>query len=305
MAEASLERVALAISAFHSDDAVIHMLGKLFTGNHPRFGVVIVVDSLGRGQIHDAAKSNRWAIHYINADHNLGSAGNLDLRLKTAAELGFDWCFAVNHDGEVDENKVLRLQQLGQSRPKVGAVYPQLVFSEAGGRLDSPRRSFSTYGLLRGERGGGATEVAWSSSNCALYNLDAIRDGVNAWPQLWMGYEDLAIGWELQSRGWTQLLSHDVKVVDSYEFRAVHVFGRKAHIAAKPSWYSYYQLRNLWLIAEGSLGRAVTKGGVLSRLAIDAGLILLYRDKKSERLRLLLMGLRDGMRGVSGVGPVP
>ena len=66
-----------------------------------------------------------------------------------------------------------------------------------------------------------------------------------------------------------------------------------------------HQLRNLWLIAEGSLGRAVTKGGVLSRLAIDAGLILLYRDKKSERLRLLLMGLRDGMRGVSGVGPVP
>jgi len=302
---ASLDRVALAISAFHSDDAVIRLLGKTFTGDHPRFGAIIVVDSLGRGQIHDAAKSNRWDIHYINADRNLGSAGNLDLRLKTAAELGLDWCFAVNHDGEVEPEKVLELVHLGKSRPKVGAVYPQLVFSHAGGRLDSPRRSFSTFGLLDGQGGSGTTEVAWSSSNCALYNLHPIREGVTAWPDLWMGYEDLAIGWELQRRGWTQLLSHAVKVTDSYEFKLVHPFGRKAHIADKPSWYSYYQLRNLWLIAVRSGGRAVTKASVLRRLIVDVGLILLYRDRKGERLRLLLRGLRDGMRGVGGKGPVP
>jgi hypothetical protein len=302
---ASLERVALAISAFNSDDAVIRLLGHVSTGSHPRFGAVIVVDSLGHGQILDAAKSNRWDIHYINADRNLGSAGNLDLRLKTAAELGFDWCFAVNHDGEVNENKVLALATLGRSRAKVGAVYPQLVFSQAEGRLDSPRRSFSSFGLLDGHRDSGATEVAWSSSNCALYNLDAIREGVTAWPQLWMGYEDLAIGWELQRRGWTQLLSHEVSVSDSYEFRPVQLFGRKAHIASKPSWYSYYQLRNLWLIADQSQGRAVSKASVLRRLVVDVALILLYRDRKGERLRLLLKGLRDGMSGVTGRGPVP
>jgi hypothetical protein len=159
--------------------------------------------------------------------------------------------------------------------------------------------------LLDGRRDSGATEVAWSSSNCALYNLDAVREGVGAWPQLWMGYEDLAIGWELQRRGWTQLLSHEVKVVDSYEFRPVRLLGREAHIASKPSWYSYYQLRNLWLIADQSGGRAVTKASVLRRLVVDVALILLYRDRKWERLRLLLMGLRDGMRGVSGKGPVP
>jgi hypothetical protein len=303
--EASLERVALAISAFHSDDAVIRLLGTVFTGDHPRFGAVIVVDSLGRGQIHDAIKANRWDVHYVNAEHNLGSAGNLDLRLKMAADLALDWCFAVNHDGEVEADAVLELVRLGQSRPRIGAVYPQLVFTHAAGRLDSPRRSFSTYGLLDGQSEGGTSEVAWSSSNCALYNLDAIREGVSAWPQLWMGYEDLAIGWELQRRGWTQLLSHDVKVVDSYEFRPVRLLGREAHIAAKPSWYSYYQLRNLWLIADQSGGRAITKASVLWRLAVDVGLILLYRDKKGQRLRLLLKGLRDGMHGVSGMGPVP
>lgn len=301
----SLERIALAISAYHSDDAVIRLLGKVFTGSHPRFGAVIVVDSLGHGQIVNAVKSNRWDIHYINADRNLGSAGNLDARLRTAAELGLDWCFAVNHDGEVDFAKVLQLAKLGQSGSKVGAVYPQLIFSNAGGRLDSPRRSFSTFGLLNGQDETGVTEVAWSSSNCALYNLHAIREGVSAWPQLWMGYEDLAIGWELKRQGWKQLLDHDVKVIDSYEFRPVRFLGRRIHIAAKPSWYSYYHLRNLWLIASRSGGAATTKASVLRRLVIDIGLILLYRDRKTERLRLLLSGLRDGIRGVTGKGPVP
>jgi len=302
---ASLERVALAISAYHSDDAVIRLLGKIFTGSHPHFGAVIVVDSLGRGQILDAVKSNRWDIHYINADRNLGSAGNLDARVRTAAGLGLDWCFAVNHDGEVDFAKVLQLTQLGQSQPKIGAVYPQLVFSNADERLDSPRRSFSTLGLLNGQSETGVTEVSWSSSNCALYNLDAIREGVSAWPHLWMGYEDLAIGWELQRRGWSQLLDHSVKVIDSYEYRPVRFFGRRIHIAAKPSWYNYYQLRNLWLIASQSGGGATTKVGVLRRLIIDVLLILLYRDRKAERLRLLLLGLRDGIRGITGKGPVP
>ena len=305
MEVASLDRVALSISTFQTDEAVIRLLGKVFTGDHPRFGAVIVVDSLGRGQIHDAAKANRWDVHYINADQNLGSAGNLDLRLKTAAALGMDWCFAVNHDGEVDPGRLQQLVTLGQSRPRIGAVYPQLVFPQADGRLDSPRRSFTSFGLLRGQRGSGVMEVAWSSSNCALYNLEAIRQGVTAWPDLWMGYEDLALGWELQRHGWVRLLDCDLTVTDSYEFRPVRLLGREAHIACKPTWYSYYQLRNLWLIASRTGGRAVTKASVLRRLVVDVALILAYRDRKRERLRLLFKGLRDGMRGISGKGPVP
>jgi hypothetical protein len=59
------------------------------------------------------------------------------------------------------------------------------------------------------------------------------------------------------------------------------------------------------LIADQSRGRAVTRASVLRRLIVDVALILLYRDRKGERLRLLLKGLHDGMRGVTGKGPVP
>lgn len=304
-----LAGVALAISAFRSDDSVLRLLRTAFAHGKPRFGTVIIVDSLGSGAIPEAAKRERWPIRYINGDTNLGSAGNLDLRLRTAAELGLEWCLALNHDGEIDAEKVLRLVQHGRSRPKVGAVYPLLKFIRAGGKPDSPRRSFGTFGVLGRHATAAATgrcmEIAWSSSNGALYRLDAVREGVRAWPDLWMGYEDLALGWELKRNGWIQLLCADVQVADDYEFSPVRLFGRDVHLAAKPPWYSYYQGRNLLLIARGTEGNAVNGVSALFRFATDFALIIALRDRKLERLRLLLRGLVDGIRGRTGKGPVP
>jgi rhamnosyltransferase len=304
-----LAGVALAISSFRSDEAVLRLLRTAFEAGKPRFGAIIVVDSLGSGAIPELAEREGWAIRYVNSETNLGSAGNLDLRLRTAAELGFEWCLALNHDGEIDPEKVLRLVEHGRSRSRVGAVYPLLRFVRAGGKPDSPRPSFSTFGVLgrkpSSAETGPCVEVAWSSSNGALYRLDAVREGVRAWPQLWMGYEDLALGWELKRAGWTQLLCSDVEVADDYEFAAVRLPGREVHLAAKPPWYSYYQSRNLLLIAAGTQGAAVSRASALFRFLTDVGLIVALRDRKIERLRLLLRGFVDGLRGRTGKGQVP
>ena len=305
-AASPLAGVALAISAFSSDESVIALLERAFAPGRPHFPEVIVVDSLGSGKIAEAAAQCGWPVRYVNADRNLGSAGNLDARLHLAAELGCAWCFAVNHDGEVDPDQVIRLLEHGRSRPRVGAVYPQLVFSQAAGRPDRPRASFSTYGIHSdGSATDGCVEVAWSSSNCALYNLDAIREGVSAWPQLWMGFEDLAIGWELKRRGWVQLLCADVQVADRYEFTPVRLLGRQVHVAAKPPWYAYYHWRNLLMIARGTHGEAMSLPRLTGRAVVDLGLIILVRDRKLERIRLLFRGLVDGFRGRTGKGPVP
>jgi len=306
----SLALVALAISAYQSDEAVIRLLESAFAPGEPRFGAVVVVDSLGSGDIARAALDRGWKIEYVNADRNLGSAGNLNLRLKTAADLGMHWCFAVNHDGVVEPAKVLALLRYGLQRERVGAVYPQLIFTSADDRPDSLRRGFGAFGLLgrRQPTSSGkcaATEVAWSSSNCALYNLCPIRDGITAWPDLWMGFEDLALGWELQRRGWVQLLCTNVLVNDTYEFKPVRLFGCTVHLASKPSWYAYYQIRNLVLIARRAGGSAVGWDGILLRFFADVVLVLFCRSQKRERLHLLFKGAIDGLRGVSGKGPVP
>jgi GT2 family glycosyltransferase len=305
----SLSKVALAISAYRSDEQVIELLRIAFAPDEEPFGAVIVVDSLGTGAILRAANAHGWSVSYINADHNLGSAGNLDLRLRTAAELSLEWCFAVNHDGVVEPRKIERLLSHAD-RPKVGAVYPELIFSHADRRRDVPRRKFRIYGLL-GPRARAANEddpcieVAWSSSNCALYRLDAFRTGASTWPHLWMGFEDLAIGWELRKNGWTQLLCTDVQVIDDYEFRRARIFGHPVYLTQKPVWYAYYHLRNLLIIARETKGEAIGWFDLAVRMVVDVTLVLLFRDQKLDRLRLLFKGLSDGWRGMTGKGPVP
>lgn len=301
-----LSRVVLAISAFRSDEAVIALLRSAFAPEMDRFGAVIVVDSLGSGEIARAIAADGWIVDYYDSDTNLGSAGNLDLRLRSAAATGLDWCLALNHDAALDPTKAAILVECGQSRDRVGAVYPRLKFTSAQHRLDQPRGGFGTLGFLQGESGAlnQPVEVAWSSSNGSLYRLDPVRDGLDTWPELWMGYEDLAIGWEYRRRGWTQWLFPSVVVEDNYEFRILRLPGRPMHIADKPAWYAYYQLRNLALIARKSHGQAVSWPSLALRILIDYAL-LIVRDQRLTRARLLWRGLVDGLKGRDGKGPVP
>lgn len=301
-----LDHVALAISAFRSDEAVIALLRSAFGPATAQFGTVIVVDSLGSGEIAKAIAANGWKVDYYDSEVNLGSAGNLALRFRKAAATGLDWCLALNHDAELDPIKAARLVDVGQSRERVGAVYPQLRFTSARDRLDRPRGGFGTVGLLQNEESAdsGPVAVSWSSSNGSLYRLDPIRDGLDTWPDLWMGYEDLAIGWEYRRRGWAQLMCPSVVVDDNYEFQALRLPWRTIHIADKPAWYAYYQSRNLVLIARKSKGQAVSWWSLAVRLALDNAL-LIVRDQRMIRARLLWRGLFDGLRGRTGKGPVP
>lgn len=301
----ALSRVVLAISAFRSEESVVALLKAAFARNAPEFGSVIVVDSLGSNTLARTIAEHGWPVEYRNASTNLGSAGNLHLRLELAATTGLDWCLALNHDGILDLAKAQLLVECGQSIDRVGAVYPQMRYPRAAGRLDRPRRALGTIGQLDevAERAG-PVDVAWSSSNGALYRLAAVSAGINAWPELWMGYEDLAIGWELQRKGWRQILCPDVIVDDNYEFRPVVILGRTFYLVDKPVWYCYYQLRNMALIARYTRGRALSWRAVISRSVIDL-ILLSLRKQRLSRFKLLTLGLWDGLRGKAGKGPVP
>lgn len=304
-----LASVALAISGYRSDEAVLALLGRVFAEGNSPFGTVIVVDSLGSGAIAEAIAANGWSVTYINAERNLGSAGNLALRIQTAAAAGARWCYAVNHDGVVEPDQVRKMVGHGDSRPRVGAVYPTLIYSNRGNRLEAPRRTLTTHASFEPEpprQDALCEEVAWSSSNCALYSLDAVREGVEIWSDLWMGWEDLALGWLFAKKGWVQLQCRDVVVVDSYEYHAARLFGRTLYVASKPNWYAYYLTRNLILIARRTGGEACTPFQLLRRLVVGAGARLLVpRPGRLTWYGNFLKGIAAGMKDVTGKGPVP
>jgi GT2 family glycosyltransferase len=299
-----LGKVALAISTYHSDQAVLSLLRSVFAPGSPRYGAVVVVDSLGTGEIDLEAKRAGWDLHYINAPENLGSAGNLALRLKTCSELGMDWCYAVNHDGTADAATAEALLACAGKLERVGAVYPAVVYSKAAGRVEPPRRTLSPFSPRSRRDEPTLCEVAWGSSNSALYNLEPVGNGLSVWPELWMGWEDLAYGWLLATHGWRQFRCGDVEVRDDYEYSPMGFMGRKFYIADKPPWYIYYQLRNLLLIARRSRWQAISRPMIVARAVCDLLLTSVKRDR-AQRISLLFRGLAAGFRGETGKGPVP
>lgn len=304
-----LSSVALAIASYRSDEPVLALLRSVFAGGGSPFRAVIVVDSLGSGAIAEAVAANGWPVTYLNADHNLGSAGNIALRFETAAAAGARWCYAVNHDGVVDPDQVRKLVAHGESRARVGAVYPTLLYSNRGNRVESPRRTLTTHASFETDaprQEEVCEEVAWSSSNCALYSLEAVREDVELWSDLWMGWEDLALGWLIGKKGWVQLQCRDVVVVDRYEYHSTRLFGRTLYVVSKPNWYAYYMTRNLILVARRSGGEACSTFQLLRRMAVGAGgRLLVPRPGRAAWFGNFLKGIAAGMKGVTGKGPVP
>jgi GT2 family glycosyltransferase len=303
----ALGRVVLAISSFRSDESVLALLRRVFGSGGEPFGAVVVVDSLGTGKIKAEADRRGWPIHYLNSETNLGSAGNLALRLQTAADTGLDWCYAVNHDGAVDPQQVERLVEHGDARERIGAVYPSLFYSTRD-QIEFPRTRLVPRASFNAETSAphfNCVEVAWSSSNCALYSLHAVRGGIRLWSELWMGWEDLGLGWSLRKAGWMQIQCSDVIIRDSYEYVPVTVLGRSTHKVEKPRWYSYYQVRNLILLNRGSNGEACSWYEIARRIVLALGMSLRFDPQWLATWKLLFKGIGDGVLGRSGKGPVP
>ena len=303
-----LSRVVLAISTFRTDGEVVGLLEKVFQDGGNPFHAVVVVDSLSSGAIEAAIRRNRWPVRFWSADHNLGAAGNHAKRMEIAASYDADWCYAVNADGEVDLEAVRALVRCGSGAERVGAVYPLRKLVTRGGSFEAPHRTFlpmSSARLDMTPSSSGAEEVAWASSNGALYGLGPPRAGLYVWTDLWLGWEDLSYSWILWRNGWRQLLCPDAFFHDPYEHRRVSFLGRPLYIHDKAPWIAYYTVRNLALFVRRS--EAGLKGWlvVLWRWLQESLLVLLFRSRKLLRLRLLVRGLVDGIRGRGGMVTSP
>jgi GT2 family glycosyltransferase len=297
-----LERVVLAISTFRTDEKVIALLeGHFSEGNSP-FAAVAVVDSLSSGLLEQTIRANQWPVHFWNADHNLGAAGNFAKRMEIAAAYGADWCYTVNADGEIKTDAVRAMVECAAGQEKVGAVYPRRFKPNVGNSWEAPRTSlWMRSEMLRGaDAVNDVIEVMWGSSNGALYSLAPLRSGLECWTDLWLAWEDLAYSALLHFNGWKQLLCPRAEFIDDYEYQSVRLFNRTIHIADRPAWYAFYHARNLVLIARRLRPGFEGWSFVMRRLIQEAILVMLFKKKKTRRIGLMVRGIRDGLLNKGG-----
>lgn len=306
MADPLLARVVVAISAFRSDVQVLALLAKIFDGGRDDLAGVIVVDSLSDGTLAKSIGAAGWPVRYENAAVNLGSAGNLQRRLELAATLEADWCFAINHDGMFDRALIGTLAAMAQRRDKVGAIYPRRIWLDRGGTSGRPHTHVFNMPTHGGADERLATdEVAWDSSNGALYGLAPVRRGVRVWGDLWYNWEDLAYGWQLADAGWKQYFCTQAVYLDDYEYQRVLLFGRPFYMTRKPPWATYYIIRNLVLIVRRTGGGRRAWTFFAKRLAREIALAGLFRNAKLARLGFIGRGLADGLAARTGKGRHP
>ena len=306
-----LNDVCLAIATFRNDDKVIALIDAVTNddGRSP-FSKIIVVDSIGTDRIPRwLADQERNDVEYHNFDENLGSAGNLHERLRLAAQTETTYCYAINHDGEVDLQAVETMRRHANARSSVGVVYPLRFRPSRGGAWDrSGKHGFAwrfTGSRERPDAFNSVEEVTWASSNGALYALAPVRAGINVWKELWMGWEDLEYGMRLKQKGYKQLRCMDAVFVDHYEYREFKVLGRSFYIADKPAWYAYYFARNLIAATKRNNPDPLSFSILTLRLVQEALVTAALRRDKQQRAELLLRGIVDGIRGKMGKRAFP
>lgn len=291
--------VCLAVSSFAGNPDAIRLveLGLSL----PIFEHVVLVDSCSRGipPFRDARFT------YVHRVDNLGSAGNLALRLTTAASRGSRYVYAINHDGCLEQDAVIRLVEFARNRPRVAAAYPLRWLSRRGGYDLTGTRRFALPLLATPDAPDGPLSVTWSSSNGALYSLDAVRNGLVPRADFWMGWEDLEYGWRLLSHGWEQYIVPIAQASDDYEYGTHRAIGLQLTIADKPSWYAYYHARNLLRLSLDQPHPVVHGAIAGARIVQEAILSALFKDEKVRRLQLLLRGTADALDRRMGRGPVP
>ena len=293
-------KVALAISSYAGDMSALDLVAQARSGRFDNvFDAVAVIDSGPEDRcapLRDALVEHHPGVEYRWHEDNLGSAGNLVARLRWAMNTDADALLAVNADGVLIPENIARMLACSTERD-AAAVYPTHVIE--GDRVDlSGRRrvpilpSRAPLARLVDAR---ALKVRWGSSNGALYRLDAFDD-VPLWDiaALWYGWEDLGIGLSLDAAGHRQWMS--VEATQPTRADQKQLSGTYLVVSSKEPWTTYYGVRNLVLLSRMHPKRSIR---IVMRIVREFVMILL-RDRRSQRYGRGVRGLLDGVSGRTG-----
>ncbi len=144
---------------------------------------ILVLDNASTDGSVEAIRAGFPAVIVLPLAENRGYAGNNNVGIRHALDLGAEWVFVLNEDTIVDPGCIRALVQAGESAPDVGIVGPKVlhhdqpqVIQSAGGTLGRYWRS-----LHRGENEpdhgqfDSQAEVDWVSGCSIFVRAEAVR----------------------------------------------------------------------------------------------------------------------------------
>lgn len=294
--------VAAVVVTYHPGPACEDLLVRLAAQCRH---VVIVDNGSSMSELRSLrAWCGRVGAHVVELGHNVGIAAAQNLGIGRARELGARRVLLSDDDSSPAEDMVTRLlavldapregQRIAAVGPLVGEEKPggdQLVYVA---RTWGPRRA--TAGELRTS----TLPVAFLIASGCLIDLEALDDVGPMDERLFIDHVDLEWGLRARRKGYTLLVVPAARMGHSLGDETVHLKGRAQPVHVHQPVRNYYLVRNtILLIRSRALGVRWSLGYVVWLTKYSSFNVLLA-DRRRQRARMILRGVRDGLRDRGG-----
>ncbi|HSF80388.1 MAG TPA: glycosyltransferase family 2 protein [Anaerolineales bacterium] len=277
-------------------------LDSLFQSTYSNHKVVVLDNDSKDGSV-TAIQSAYSQVQVIELDHNLGYAGNNNVGIQAAMDMGAEWVLVLNEDTLLAPDCLAEMVRVGESHPQIGVIGPMVyhhdepgVIQSAGGKIGS---NWQTWHLAQNEDDRGQyTEphaVDWISG-CAIM----VRRGVIHQ----VGMLDARFFYYFEETEWC-LRAHRAgwQVIHAPQARLWHK-GVQRNYFPGPN-VTYYSTRNRFLMF--SKHRAPSKAWFLAWMEVFRTLTSWSLKPKWRSMRphrdAMWQGTVDFLRGNWGIRP--
>jgi GT2 family glycosyltransferase len=202
----------------------------------------IVLDNASTDGSAEAIRQQFPDAHLVSLTQNLGYAGNNNVGIQAALEMGADWVFVLNEDTLLDPDCISKLVEVGESDGKIGVLGPLVyhadepsVIQSAGGVI-TPQWDAIQIGMNEDDRGQYAQpmDVGYISGCGILVRSNAIKQNGMIDARYFYYWEETEWCIRLNRAGW--------RIVNVPAAKMWHK-GVQRHYNPKPS-VAYYAVRN-------------------------------------------------------------
>lgn len=214
--------VTVVVLNWCAEEDTVACLHSLAAADYPALKVVLVDNASSDGsgaRLHDAFPH----IPFIQMEENAGYTGGNNAGIRWALGDGCDYVMVLNNDTEVAPDMVRQLVLAAESREKVGAVGPKILFAEDPTRIwfgggDFSRTRAMGFHRLEGAtdpdpEGGEVEEVTFLTGCCLLIPAPVAREFGGFEEDFFVYMEDTDLSLRLTTAGYRLLYQPAARMI--------------------------------------------------------------------------------------------
>jgi len=293
---ASVNKVCAVVVTFHPEPSLLENVRRLVA----QVERVVVVDN---GSPRDSVAVLDQVrtlpnVCLLRNERNLGIAAALNRGIKHATESGFQWVATFDQDSTAESNFLEQLFEVyGRipEREKVAILSPTHRMAAAKGHG-------TDVALVRSY----VERVTVISSGSLIRS--SVFSEVGFYDEcLFIDYVDFDLCLRAKRRGWKIIQASGVSLVHQLgKVESHRLLGISLTIKSHRPWRRYYIMRNRFLMYRRH-GLRFPRWALVDFgwLFIDLAKILLFEDRKTDKIRNVAKGIRHGILGRTGVLVTP